>query len=254
MNAVKVVKRNYQVFWRGWRGSMFLSVLGPVMFLSAMGMGLGSLVRTPSDGFGGVEYLAFFATGMLAAQAMQTGSFSAAWPLLSKFLWRKTYDPMLSTPLSVRDLFFGELIWIGLLLVQQVVPFFVIMVLFDIVEPSMALSAIPVAVLLGLSCAAALMAYTATMETDKPYAWVFRFVMTPLFLLSGTFFPVEELPAWAEVVAQLTPLYHGIDLIRQLTIWEFSLGSAVAHLVYLVVFLAIGVTFGLRNFERRLVV
>ena len=224
------------------------------MFLSAMGLGLGSLVRTPAEGFQGVEYLSFFATGMLAAQAMQTGTFSAAWPLLSKFLWRKTYEPMLSTPLSVRDLFFGELVWIGVLLLQQVVPFFAVMVLFGIVDPAAGLLSIPVAVLLGLSCAAALMAFTATLETDRPYAWVMRFIVTPLFLLSGTFFPVEELPAWGQFAAQLTPLYHAIDLIRQLTIWDLSPGSAVIHLGYLAVFLTVGITIGLRNFKRRLVV
>jgi lipooligosaccharide transport system permease protein len=95
---------------------------------------------------------------------------------------------------------------------------------------------------------------TATMERDEAYTWVFRFVVTPLFLLSGTFFPLDSLPPWVVVVANLTPLYHGIELIRQLTIFDFSPLSAGWHLLYLVAFLVAASRIALRNFEKRLVV
>lgn len=253
MNALKVIRRNWLVFWRGWRSSMFLSVLSPVLFLTAMGLGLGTLVQPDTDEFGGVGYLAFFATGMLAANAMQAGAFSATYPMMSKITWQKNYEAMLATPLNVRDLFFGELGWIALTLAQQTIPFFAIMALFGIFDSPLALLAIPAAILVGVSFAAAIMGLTATLENDQAYTWLFRFVITPLFLLSGTFFPIEGLPSWAIVIAQLTPLYHGIDLVRQFTIWEVSPVSAAVHVAYLLVFLSVGVVIGERNLTRRLV-
>lgn len=251
MRAHKIVKRNLLVYWRTRAASLLLSVLMPVMFLSAMGLGLGSLVRE-ERAFGGVGYLAFFATGMLAASAMQMATFSATYPIMSKIVWQRNYEAMLATPLTVRDIFLGELGWIGVMLVQLSVPFFGVMALFGVFDSNIALLAIPVVVLLGLSCAAAIFAYTAVLQTDEAFTWLFRFVVTPLFLLSGTFFPVDQLPSWAQVIAQLTPLFHGIEMVRQLTIYELDI-SALWHVGYLVMMLALAVFVGIRNLEKRLV-
>ena len=233
---------------------MFLSVLAPVLFLTAMGLGLGSMVESDAGAFNGADYLPFFATGMLAANAMQTGVFSATYPLLSKIIWQRNYEAMLATPLKVSDLFYGELAWIGISLAQQSVPFFVVMALFGIFESPLAVLAVPVTLLTGVGCAAAMSAFTATLERDEAYTWVFRFVVTPLFLLSGTFFPLDSLPTWAVVVANLTPLYHGIELVRQFTIFDVNPLSAGWHLLYLVAFLLVAGRIALRNFEKRLVV
>ena len=250
MSASDVVLRNGLVFWRGWRASFFLSVLSPVMFLSAMGLGLGSLVNEGRS-FDGVTYLQFFATGILASSAMQSGVFSATYPVLSKIMWQRNYEAMLASPLSVRDIVLGEMGWGALTLTQLSVPFFVVMTVMGIFDSWTALAAIPVVILVGLSCAAPIFALTATLQTDQAYTWIFRFVVTPLFLLSGTFFPIKELPLWGQVVAQLTPLFHGVELVRQLTIYDLE-PSALWHLAYLVALLAVGVTLALRNMERRL--
>ena len=250
MNAQRIVKRNLLVYWRTRTSSLFLSVLLPVMFLSAMGLGLGSLVQE-RQAFGGVPYVAFFATGMLAASCMQTGAFSATYPIMNKIVWQRNYDAMLATPLTVRDIFLGELAWIGVMLVQLSVPFFAVMGLFGVFRSGLSLLAIPVVVLLGLSCASAVFAYTAVLQTDEAYTWLFRFVVTPLFLLSGTFFPVDELPVWAQVAAHLTPLFHGIELVRQLTIYEVQ-PSALWHLSYLISMLALATFVGIRNLQTRL--
>jgi lipooligosaccharide transport system permease protein len=250
VSASDVVVRNGLVFWRGWRASFFLSVLSPVMFLSAMGLGLGSLVDEGRS-FGGATYLQFFATGILASSAMQSGVFSATYPVLSKIMWQRNYEAMLASPLSVRDILFGEMGWGALVLTQLSVPFFVVMSIMGIFDSWTAVATIPVVILVGLSCAAPVFAFTATLQTDEAYTWIFRFVVTPLFLLSGTFFPIAELPAWGQVVAHATPLFHGVELVRQLTIYDLEL-SAVWHLGYLVVLLAAGITLGLRTLERRL--
>ena len=251
MSATSVVRRNALVAWRGWRTSFFLSVLGPVMFLSAMGIGLGSMIEE-RQAFGGVEYLAFFATGMLAFSCMQSGVFGATYPVMSKIVWQRNYEAMLAAPLNVRDIFMGELLWIGVLLAQLAIPFFAVMALFGVFDSATAVLALPVVILLGMACAANVMALTATLQTDEAYTWLFRFVVTPMFLLSGTFFPIDELPAWGRAVAQLTPLYHGVEVTRQLTLFELE-PSAVWHLGYLVVLLWVGVVLGIRNLEKRLV-
>jgi len=232
---------------------MFLSVLGPVLFLTAMGLGLGSLVDPNVQAFGGASYLAFFATGMLAANCMQSAAFSASYPMMSKLTWQRNYEAMLATPLEVRDIYFGELTWIGVTLAQQTIPFFAVMALFGIFDSPLAVLAIPAAVLTGLGFAASVMALTATLKTDEAYTWLFRFVVTPLFLLSGTFFPINDLPAWGVAAAQLTPLYHGIELIRGMTISNLTLVAGLTHLTYLLLFLAVGIVIGVRNLTHRLV-
>ena len=250
MSASDVVVRNGLVFWRGWRASFLLSVLSPVMFLSAMGLGLGSLVNE-SRSFGGVTYLQFFATGILASSAMQSGVFSATYPVLSKIMWQRNYEAMLASPLSVRDILFGEIGWGALTLTQLSVPFFAVMAVMGVFDDWTAVFAIPVVILVGLSCAAPVFALTATLQTDQAYTWIFRFVVTPLFLLSGTFFPIKELPVWGQVVAQATPLFHGVELVRQLTIYDLE-PSALWHLAYLLALFAISLMFALRNLEKRL--
>lgn len=246
----KVVRRNFVVYWRAWRSSFFLSVLTPVMFLGAMGLGLGSLVEEGSS-FGGFDYLSFFATGMLAASCMQTGVFSASYPVLGKILWTRNYEAMLASPLGVRDIFFGELCWIGVMLTQLAVPFFAVMAIAGVFESSLAVLAIPAVILLGLACSSVVFAFTATLQDDTPYTWLWRLVVTPLFLLSGTFFPIEELPSWGRAVAHATPLFHGVELVRQAGLSGLE-GSAFWHVAYLLALLAVGVFLGLRNLDRRL--
>jgi lipooligosaccharide transport system permease protein len=249
-SPANIVTRNLLVFWRGWRSSFFLSVLGPVMFLSAMGLGLGSLVQEGRT-FDGADYLPFFATGMLAASAMQSGVFSATYPIMGRIVWQKTYEALLATPLSVRDIFVGEMMSIAVSLSLLAVPFFGVMTVFGIFDSPRAVLAVPIVILLGLACAAPVFAYTATLETDEAYTWLWRLVVTPLFLLSGTFFPIEELPAWAQAFAHVTPLFHGVELVRQVTLYEID-PSALWHVAYLVALLAIGVAIGIRKLDARL--
>lgn len=250
MSTGDIVFRNGLVSWRSWKASLFLSVLAPVMFLSAMGLGLGSLVHE-GRAFGGVDYLAFFATGILASSAMQSGVFTATYPILSKIMWQRNYEAMLASPLSVREIFLGELGWAAVTLAQLAIPFFGVMAVMGIFDSWSAVFAIPVVILVGLSCCAPVMAFTATRRTDEAYTWLFRFVVTPLFLLSGTFFPIKELPAWGQVVAQATPLFHGVEVVRQLTIYDLGI-SAVWHLAYLFALLGVGTMVGIRNLEKRL--
>src|SRR2546425_2400343 len=122
---------------RTWRGSIVSSVLQPVLFLAAMGLGLGSLVNRGGAGrahLGGVTYLVFLAPALLAAAAMQTAAMEASWPVMAAVKWLKTYDAMLATPLRVRDVLVGHLTWIAMRVAMTCAVFLVVMAAFGAVK------------------------------------------------------------------------------------------------------------------------
>jgi len=191
--------------------------------------------------------------GLLAAACMQTASFEATFPIMGKISWRRNYEAMLSAPLSVRDLVIGEMGWIAVRLTTMALSFMVVLVLFGIPTSPLAVLAIPAAVLTGLAFFAAIMAFTTTQKNDSGFAAMFRFVINPLFLFSGTFFPVDRLPDAIEFVAALTPLYHGVGLIRGLVLQTPELANWPLHLGYLVVFTTAAAWLAYRLLHRRLV-
>jgi lipooligosaccharide transport system permease protein len=204
---------------------------------------------------GGVSYLAFLAPGLLAATAMQTASFEATFPIMGGLVWNRVYHAMYATPLRPRDIALGNLAWIGfrVLLVSSV--FVLVTALFGAAASPLIVLAIPVGVLTGLAFAGPIAAFSATQRTVEKFNAVFRFGITPLFLFSGTFFPIESLPAFLQPIAWLTPLYHGVALSRGL-----SLGTAaeepllmVAHAAILAAFAAAGAAAAVRTISARLV-
>jgi lipooligosaccharide transport system permease protein len=254
VSYVRVLHRNALVYRRYWRGSLFFSFLSPLLFVGAIGLGVGALVaqRSP-EAFGPGGYLAFFSTGMLAAAAMNTATFESSWPISSKFNWGRNYEAMYATPLRVADLFFGEMAWVTLRLFMVAIPFYAVMWAFGVPALPTAPLAIPAAVLTGAAFAAAMTAYSATVETGDSFSWFFRFVITPLFLFSGTFYPLDRLPGWVEGVAAATPLYHGIELVRGLVIYGTGPFEAALHLGYLAAFFAVASAIGIRNYTKKLV-
>ncbi len=253
--GARVLEHNLMVYRRVWHGSVLGSLVSPILFLAAMGVGLGSYVnRGGAEALGGVSYLAFLAPGLLAAQGMQTAAFETTYPIMSKIVWNKLYEAMLATPLTVRDLLFGELEWLVLRLTIVCSLFLAVAALFGAVPSPLGILALPVAVLTGLGFAAPIMAFSATQRQDSAFNVIFRFLITPLFLLSGTFFPLDRLPAAIQPVAYLTPLYHGVALARALTLGQVDPVAAAVHLVVLTGFVAVGYVLAAIAFRRRLVV
>ncbi|MEN3356559.1 MAG: lipooligosaccharide transport system permease protein, partial [Mycobacteriales bacterium] len=207
---------------RTWRAGVVTTVVSPVLFLAAMGVGLGSLVNSArSGGVGGTGYLAFLAPGLMAATAMQTGVGESTYPVMGSIKWLRTYHAMLATPLTSQDVLIGHLLWIACRVLTGSVSYVVVMTLFGAPRSVLVLFAVPAAVLTGMAFAAPVVAFAAAQQNEAGFAALFRFGVTPLFLFSGTFFPVRQLPAGLEQFAYLTPLWHGVDLCRTL-----SLGTA----------------------------
>ena len=247
-------------FWlvnyrRTWRGTIYSSVLNPLLYLGAMGVGLGTLVdRHGTGSLGGVSYLAFLAPGLLAAQAMQTAVGESTYPVLASVKWLKTYQAAAASPLRPADLFAGHLLFTTMRLAMNCAIFMVAMAVFGAVGSPWVIAALPVAVLTGVAFAAPIDAYAVTREKDQGFAILFRFGMIPMFLFSGTFFPVSQLPAWAQPVAYATPLWHGVALCRELSLGTATLPAAAGHVAYLAAVTAIGLSAGARTYRRRLYV
>jgi len=238
---------------RTWRGSITTSFLYPVLYLSAIGVGLGSLVNHHAHTVDSVKYIDFLAPGLMAATAMQIGGNEAMYPVMGAIKWMKTYFAMLATPLGVVDVLLGHLAWIALRLTAVTGIYLAIMALFGTVHSPFGLLAVPAGVLTGMAFAAPIAAFAATQVNDAGFSALYRFGMIPLFLFSGTFFPVSQLPGWLQIVADATPLYHGVALCRALTLGRLDAGGDLVHAAYLVALTAVGFALARRSFRRRLV-
>jgi lipooligosaccharide transport system permease protein len=253
--AVRELRYWLTNYRRTWRGSIYTSSLSPVLYLGAMGLGLGKLVDAHGTArLGGVSYLAFLAPGLLAAAAMQSGIEESTYPVLGSVKWRRTYYAAAASPLRPADIFHGHLLFTIMRLAMNSAIFLVVMAAFGAITSPWVLAAVPVAVLTGLAFAAPIEAWAITVSKDTSFALVFRFGMIPLFLFSGTFFPVTQLPAWIRPLAYATPLWHGVALCRSLSLGTATLGGALAHLGYLAALAAVSIAVGNRTYRRRLCV
>ena len=241
---------------RTFRSSVFTSFLTPLLFLTAMGLGLGGYVdRSGGAALGGLTYLQFLAPGLLAATVMQSAAFEATFPIIGGLNWQRTFHAMYATPISPRDIVVGNLVWIALRLTLIAAIFTVVMALFGAAASPLILLAIPAAVLTGMAFAAPIAAFSATQRTPEKFNAVFRFGITPLFLFSGTFFPLSNLPEAIRPIAWLSPLWHGVELSRRLALGTIGEAPvlALAHVVILGAIVAIGSVLAFRTVETRLV-
>jgi lipooligosaccharide transport system permease protein len=250
----RAYEHQFLLYRRTWRGGLFNSFLSPVLFLLAMGVGLGSYVDKGGTSALGISYLAFLAPGLLAATVMQTASFEATFPIMGGFVWTKRYHAMHATPLEPRDIALGQLGWTATRITLVGAIFVLVMVPFGAVHSPLVVLAIPAATLTGLAFATPIAAYAATQKTMTKFNYIFRFGITPLFLFSGTFFPVEQLPGFLQPIAWLTPLYHGVALSRSLALGTVATDpvAAIVHLAVLLAFVVGGGIACLVAFERRL--
>jgi lipooligosaccharide transport system permease protein len=244
-------------FWlvqyrRAWRGTAITSVINPVFYLGALGVGLGSIVNKSGGQPLGVPYLDFVAPGLLAAAAMQIASGEATWPVMASFRWTRQYFAMQATPLGVRDIFVGHQLYMASRVAVTSAIYLVIIAAFGAVDSWLAVFTLPLVVLLGLAFTVPTAAYAATQNSDGAFVPYNRFIIVPMFLFSGTFFPVTRLPLPLEWLAYLTPLWHGVNLCRQLTLGNVNALGALGHVAYLGLFVVAGYVWGLRTYTRRL--
>lgn len=242
------------VYKRTWKGSLVSSFLLPLLYLAAMGIGLGSFVDDNGTGaLGGVSYLQFIAPGLLASTALQIAVGESTYPVMGGIKWHKTYFSMVSTPLRPADVMYGQLGFIAFRIFTTCAVFVLVIAAFGGLKSAWGLLGLPIALLVGMAVSAPVCALAAGLDNDAGFAMVYRFGVVPAFLFSGAFFPVSQLPNWIEWLAYVSPLWHAVELSRDLSLGTVELLPALGNLAYLVAWFAIGTWLAVRALTRRLI-
>jgi lipooligosaccharide transport system permease protein len=237
---------------RVWRGTIGTSLVNPILYVTALGVGLGTIVDQTQNAPGGVPYLDFVAPGLVAAAAMQTATIESTWPVMSAIKWSRVYHAMIATPLSERDAFLGHQLFVITRVFTSAAAYLAVIAVFGAVASWWGILVVPVAVLIGTAFSMPMAALAAAVEEDRTFVTVFRFVIVPMFLFSGTFFPVSQLPLALELVAYVTPIWHGVELCRMLTLGTVEALPALGHAAYLFAWSAVGFELARRSYRRRL--
>lgn len=253
--ALAAYEHLFLLYRRTWRGSVFGNFAQPVLFLIAMGIGLGSYVNQANPAsLQGIPYIQFLAPALLVSSVMQGGVFEATFPVLGGFRWNRRYHGMYAAPLTPYAIAFGQIAWIATRATLVATIFAIVIVLFNAAPTAGIILAIPVGTLTAVAFASWVAAYMTTQRDTTAFNAIWRFGITPLFLFSGTFFPIDQLPAQIQWVAWLLPLWHGVALARALSlgiVWE-NPGVNLAHLVILVAIAVTGLVAMFVMYRRQL--
>ncbi|GAB3491961.1 ABC transporter permease [Amycolatopsis cihanbeyliensis] len=248
------VEGHWVWYRRYWTSSLYSSGLQPVLFLAAMGLGFGSQVQ-PGAATGGLSYLHYVAPALLVSGSMMFAVGESSYPVLSGFKWQKDYIAVTATPITPGQLLGGQLLWVGMRLLLAAVIYVLIASLFGAWLDLGVLLIVPVGVGTGLACAAPVMALAAsTFDEGERFAAVFRFVVMPMTLFAGTFFPITQIPMGLRWLAWISPLWHGNELARGAAFGGLEPLPALGHVAFLGAVLLAGVLVARHWFYRRLVV
>jgi lipooligosaccharide transport system permease protein len=243
-----VMVREIVNFSSFWRASTFSSTMDPTIYMLAFGFGFGSLVATVA----GIPYIDFVGTGIVATTVLFAGAFPAMYSTFVKYEFQHTYDAILAAPVDVEELVTGEALWIAARVgVYGTVPMLVAMI-FGL-EPSWGMLLVPfIAALSGFGWAAFGIFIAAKAQKIESFSYWQSGLLTPLFLVAGTFFPIDGLPEWAQVLANLNPLYHCVELVRG-AVFGFDEWVALGSLAFLIGFALIAWRLAIHYMERRLI-
>ncbi len=236
-----------------WRGSVASTVLFPIFYLAAIGVGVGHLVSAHTGLVGGQTYLHFIAPSLLATTTMQLGEGESLWPVLAAVKWIRSYHAAVATPLEPKDILTGKLAWVVTRALATGVVYTIVIGCFGALHSWWSLTLPLIGALITLAFAAPLVAFAATVQSDASFALIYRFAFVPMFLFSATFYPVSAYPASLRPVVQFIPLYHGVALARAAAFGEGSSAAVLAHLGVLVAMALGGILWGRRTLRRRLV-
>lgn len=246
---LRMTERDVVGYARAWP-VLLTGLVEPFLYLLSIGIGVGALVGDVTYAGRQVPYETFVASGMLATAAMNGAVFDTTFNFFIRLKYAKLYDAVLATPLEPNDVALGEVTWALLRGTFYSAAFLVTMAAFGLTESWWAVLALPVTVLIGAAFASVGLAASTWMRSFLDFDFV-NLAITPMFLFSATFFPLDQYPDTVATIVGFTPLYQGVALCRALTTGEVHLGL-LAHVAYLVVLVAIGVTVAGRRIDTLL--
>ena len=248
----RLVERNIMVYRHQW--IIILSgVFEPIFYLLGIGLGVGGFVdAVPLADGRVVSYVAFVAPALLATAAMNGAVFETLFNVFFKLNSAKTYDGVLATPMGITEIALGEMLWALMRAALYAIAMFVIMLVAGLILSPWGLLMVPAALLVAAAFAAAGLAGTSYLRTVNDFDVPMGLIVMPMFLFSGTFFPIEFYPAPIQWFMQATPLYHAISLIRGLSTGLMGVGQ-LWDFVYLAVFFSICIWIAMRQMERKLI-
>jgi lipooligosaccharide transport system permease protein len=238
--AHKVLERDVLVYRRNWT-IIVSGFFEPIFYLLGIGFGLGTLVGDVGD----IPYAAFVAPGLMATAAMNGALFEATFNLFFKLKYAKTFDAILATPLGPSDIAIGEVSWALTRGLLYAIAFLLVMLVLGLVLSPLGILMIPGALLIGLAAASVGMAATTYMRKWQDFD-VVTVVTMPMFLFSGTFFPISVYPDWLETIVEVTPLYRGVHMLRSFSTGEVG-PMVLLDIAYLGVMGLIGVAITARR-------
>lgn len=240
--------RNAKVWTTYYRASFIGNLGEPLLYLLAMGWGLGRMVGTVD----GVPYIEFLAPGLVCSTAMYAAAFECTFGAFTRMTRQKTYDAILAAPVSLDEIIAGEILWGGTKGFFSGGAMILVMALFGLVKTPLVILALPLTFIIGTLFSALSMIVTAKSPSYDFFSYYFTLGIAPMFLFSGIFFPLDSFPPWAGTLAWFLPLTHGVNLSRAIFTGKLELGAA-AELVWLVFFIAASVLVAMRAIRKRLV-
>jgi lipooligosaccharide transport system permease protein len=247
--AFRVWQRNLTIFRKYWKSIMFPNFVEPLLYLGALGLGLGAFIR--QGGINGQEYVAFIAPGLLASNAMFAASFESTFDTFVKLRFDKVYDAIITTPVNAEDVVAGEYLWAGTRSALYGTAFLVVLVALGLIGSPWAVLIPPALLIIGIMFSVMGTLYTSLIHQIDYFSYYFTLVVTPLFLVSGIFFPVDDFPPPVPQIAWFTPLYHAVNLCR-----ELASGPSPAVLIdvaWIIVFTAVLALVPIQIMRRRLI-
>ncbi len=247
--AFAVWRRNLLV-WRKLLGPAVVMNFGePTLYLIGLGYGLGAFIGTMSD----MPYLAFLASGIIASSAMTTATFEGMYSVYTRLDPQRTYEAILATPLEVDDVLLGEMLWCGTKSLLSGMAILSVAAVLGVVGGWQALWVLPVVFLIGLCFGALAMIMSAVATNYDFFNYYFVLAVTPMFMLSGVFYPIESLPETMQGFVQVLPLTHAVALTRPLVAGQ-DLTLPLLHLAVLAAYAAVAFYVAVALVRKRLLV
>jgi len=249
---IKVWNRNLVTFQKTWKVNFITPLLEPLLFIAAFGLGFVGIVGSIRYGGAELSYMAFIVPALIATAVMNNAFFETTYASFVRMYYQKTFDGMLATPLSIEEIIIAEIVWSATKAAVAAGIMLVVLGAFGYVQFPYGLLVLPLAFLGGIAFGAVGLFFTGIIPSIEMFNLPIFLFVTPMFLFSGTFFPVSNLPAWAKPFALAFPLYHLVELVRLLCLGRHETVPLLS-LIYLLTFSALFTVLSLVVMRRRLV-